>query len=218
MMVLVRHGQTEVNRDGLLQGRSDAPLTALGRLQADRLAEQLAYERPARVVSSPLRRAHQTAEAIGAAAGVPIETDERLLELDYGTWEGRPVARVTADEWKRWRCDPSFSPPGGESLEQVAERVVQACRDAVRTEATIVMVSHVSPIKAAVAWALDADAALTWRMHLDVASISRVSVRADVPILVSFNETGHLAGLEGLPDLDLGDDNNSGVPGGRISQ
>lgn len=216
MIVLARHGQTDVNRDGRLQGRSDAQLTALGRRQADRLAEVLGRERPARVISSPLRRARETAGVIAAAAGVAVEIDERLLELDYGAWEGRPLAEVRADEWKRWRSDPSFCPPEGESLEDVARRVSDACCDLTHASTTVVLVSHVSPIKAAVAWALEADVSLTWRMHLDVASITRVSGDAAAPILRSFNETGHLAGLERLSDVGRGYDNTSGASRERM--
>lgn len=203
MIILVRHGQTAVNAGGRLQGRTDAPLTGLGRRQAAAAAAAVAagaasedrLRRPMRVIASPLIRARETA----AAFGVDVEVDERWIELDYGEWEGRPVASVPLQEWDRWRADPGFAPPDGESLETLAQRVGDACADlaaaAAAGDGDIVVVSHVSPIKGAVGWALGVGTETFWRTFLDVASISRISAGARGPALVSFNETAHLAAL-----------------------
>ena len=109
---------------------------------------------PTVVVSSPLRRARETA----AAFGRPVEIDERWIELDYGEFDGHAgVGRRRTDVWARWRADASFAPPGGESLEALAIRVHAACAELVEAAptSTVVVVTHVSPIKAAIAWALD---------------------------------------------------------------
>ena len=108
MLLIVRHGQTQANADGLILGRADPPLSELGRRQAAALAEALPV--PAVVVSSPLRRARETA----AAFGVPVETDDRWIELDYGAMDGTPAASIDDDLWAQWRADPDFAPPGGE--------------------------------------------------------------------------------------------------------
>jgi broad specificity phosphatase PhoE len=195
VIVFVRHGQTAVNKEGRLQGRLDPPLTDLGREQARLAAAGLASCGAALVVTSPLSRAADTGSEIAAVLGAPIEHDERLLELDYGDWDGRKFAEISDDEWQRWRNDPSFAPPGGESLVSVGARIASFCDEHLRTEATVVAVSHVSPIKSAVIYALGIGDEATWRMHLDVASITRIGRRGDgPPFLAGYNDTGHLSG------------------------
>ena len=184
MLILVRHGQTATNAAGRLLGRADPPLTELGEQQATAVAA--AVGPVARVVSSPLLRARATA----ACFGVDVEIDERWIEIDYGELENQPLNEVATDFWARWRADPSLSPPGGESLTAVGERVRAACEELApaAADADIAVVSHVSPIKAAVAWALNGDDAMAWRMFLDVAAVCRVAIRDQGPVLVSFGE------------------------------
>ena len=186
MIVLVRHGQTAANAAGLLQGRVDPPLTDLGRRQAEAAATALPAE--ARVVSSPLLRARQTAEIL--AGGPAVTTDERWIELDYGTFDGRAAADVPAEVWDRWRADPHFAPPGGESLLACGLRVRAACEELAdeARDGDIVVVSHVSPIKAAVAWALGVGDETSFRMFLDVGAICRIAVGPRGPSLRSYNE------------------------------
>ena len=191
MLVLVRHGQTAVNVGGLLQGRSDAPLTDLGRQQAEAAAR--AVGDAALVVSSPLARAMDTAACFGA----PVTVDERWVELDYGEFDGLAFAEVPAATWAHWRTDPSWAPPGGESLVACGARVGAACGELAERaiSETVVVVSHVSPIKAAIAWALGAGESTAWRMFLDVAAICRIRTGAPGVALVAFNDVAHLAAL-----------------------
>jgi broad specificity phosphatase PhoE len=188
VLILVRHGRTAANAQGLLQGRLDLPLDDVGRWQAERIAESLVGV--SRVVSSPLRRAVETAQCLG----LTVELDEAFLELDYGTLDGLPVNEVGVDIWERWRTDLDFVPAGGESLTALAERVAPACIRllAEAADCDIVVVSHVSPIKAALTWALGVGAAAGWRSHLDQASITRISSGPRGPVLRTFNETAHL--------------------------
>ena len=185
MIAFVRHGETPPNRAGLLLGRSDAALTDRGRAQAERLAKLLAGWGVERVLTSPLRRARDTAAPIAAACDRAVEVDERLIEVDYGEWEGRPFGDLEPAVIARWRGDGSFAPPGGESLETVAERVASFCHEWL-DDRVVVAVSHVSPIKAAGTWTLRGAPELAWRMRLDVASITRIGAG---PVLLSFNET-----------------------------
>jgi broad specificity phosphatase PhoE len=120
-----------------------------------------------------------------------MTVDPRLVELDYGEWDVRSFAEFPSEDLARWRRDATFAPPGGESLLAVGARVGQWCAE-VADGPTVVAVSHVSPIKAAVLWALDADPLLAWRMRLDVASITRVETGGGQRALVGFNETAHL--------------------------
>ena len=188
MLLVVRHGQTAANAAGQLLGRADVPLTDIGRRQAAALAA--AVGPVDRVISSPLQRARETA----AAFGRPVDVDERWTELDYGVYDERPLGEVPAEMWEKWRGDAELAPPGGESLASLGRRVRAAC-DQLAPEAAdevVVVVSHVSPIKAAVAWTLDVGDAVTWRMFVAVASITRIAVTDRGPILRSFNEVAHL--------------------------
>lgn len=195
VLILVRHGQTAANAEGLLLGRMESPLTELGRRQAVAVARAVGAAGPApvAVISSPRQRARDTAEGFG----LTVEIDERWAELDYGDYDGVALADVPAALWTAWRADPAFAPPGGESLTALGLRVREACTELVARshDEDIVVVSHVSPIKAAVAWALGVDDGIAWRMRLDPASITRVAGGPAGASLRTFNEVAHLAGL-----------------------
>ncbi len=191
MLILARHGQTTANARGLLVGRMDPDLTELGQRQAKALAG--AVSDADRVICSPLGRARATADYLG----LPIIVDPRWIEVDYGIYDGAPLREVPDEVWERWRADPEFVPQGGESLADVGRRVRDACRelaDEVKQH-DVVLVSHVSPIKAAVAWALGVGDEAVLRMFLDLASLCRVAVGEHGPALRTFNETAHLAAL-----------------------
>ena len=192
MLIIVRHGRTEANAQGLLLGRLDPPLDAEGRRQAAAVAATL--EGVDRIVSSPLARTRETAALISASTDTPVEIDDRWIELDYGEFDGVPLVDIPPATWSSWRSDASFCPPGGESLVALSGRV-RGALDELAAEAldtNIVVVSHVSPIKAAVIWALGVDEEVTWRMFLAPASITRIGVQRG-PVLQTFNETAHLA-------------------------
>ena len=194
MLILVRHGQTDANRDGLLQGRVDNPLNELGVAQAIVVARALKTSGAERIVASPLVRAQQTAAHIAAELDLDVETDEQLIELNYGDWESRPLREISAEQWAHWRTDPHFAPGGGESLDAVAARSVAFASTVLDGSShggsrfPTIAVSHVSPMKAIVAWALGAGTPATWRMHLDTAAVCRIGTRSGVPYLASFNE------------------------------
>jgi broad specificity phosphatase PhoE len=192
VLILVRHGQTSANAEGLLLGRMESPLTERGRRQATAVARAVrsASPRPIRVISSPRQRARDTADAFG----LPVEVDERWAELDYGDYDGLALAEVPPDLWAAWRADPGFAPPGGESLAGLGRRVRAACVELAERPDNddVVVVSHVSPIKAAVAWALGVDDGIAWRMRLDPASITRLACAPNGGSLHTFNEVAHL--------------------------
>jgi broad specificity phosphatase PhoE/uncharacterized membrane protein YbhN (UPF0104 family) len=193
VLILVRHGQTDANARGLLLGRADPPLNESGHRQARALAAALP---PAdRIVSSPLRRARDTAAVLaGAAPGgtdaEDVEVDARWIEMDYGDLDGRPATALDEGSWRTWRQDPEFVPAGGESLAEVCTRVHEACAeladDAARGD--VVVVSHVSPIKAAVTWALGVGDEVGWRMFLGDAAICRIDTSGRLPLLLAFND------------------------------
>jgi broad specificity phosphatase PhoE len=189
VLIVVRHGRTDANASGLLLGRRlDPPLDAVGERQAVALARAIGSVD--RVVTSPLLRARQTAEALAPSA----EIDERWVELDYGELDGTPLAAVPDDVFAKWRRDDGYAPPGGESLAALHDRVAAGCQELLTDAATrnIVVVTHVSPVKAAVAWALGVAPAVAWRMYVAPGSITRIATGRQAPSVQSFNVTTHL--------------------------
>jgi probable phosphoglycerate mutase len=191
-IIIVRHGRTEFNATGRLQGRTDNPLDEVGLAQAEAVATYLAPEllSDTLIVCSPLLRARQTATAIAEGVGASLEIDERWIELDYGAYEGLRQSEVPSNVWREWRSDSNFAAPQGESLNQVQQRVADACTElAQRLDGrAAVVVSHVSPIKSAVAWALGVDVSVGWKTQLVTASITRLAISANGAALTSFNE------------------------------
>lgn len=185
MLILVRHGRTAANADGLLQGRLDQHLDAVGRAQALAVAAMIGDVDD--VISSPLLRALETAEAFSRQ----VTVDERWIELSYGRFEGQPYTGVASDVWARWFEDPSFVPEGGESLVALDERVGGALAEVLvqAAERNIVVVTHVSPIKAAVARVVGGSYDFAFRSHLSHAAVCRIQMRSFGPVLFSFNET-----------------------------
>jgi len=217
VLIIARHGRTPENAAGQLLGRRDPALDEVGRQQAAAIAELVAQTaagsvaRPLLVVSSPLVRCLETAQAVcerieRRAEGPPeVSVDRRLIEVDYGELEGMAVGDVPVPIRKRWRADPSWAPAGGESLLDVFERVSAALDDLSARScgpgsgvepdggSDIVIVTHVSPIKAAVGWALGVGPEISWRCHVAQASVHRIDPAGGTPRLMSFNETHHLA-------------------------
>jgi broad specificity phosphatase PhoE len=192
MLIVVRHGRTEANASGLLLGRRlDPGLDDLGRRQAEALARVLPGD--ARVVASPLRRTCETAAALGR----DVEVDDRWIELDYGELDGTPLRDVPRDVWAGWQADPSWAPPGGESLTDLGARIRGACEALAEecAERDVIVVTHVSPVKAAVAWALDVGDHISFRTFVGPASVTTIATTLGRPSLHGFNVCSHLEGL-----------------------
>jgi probable phosphoglycerate mutase len=193
LLKLLRHGEAVGNAQGVLLGRMDSPLTENGERQVSRLKTLLGPDSQVkRVISSPLLRARKTAEALDL--GVEIEIDERWTEVDYGTFDGQKLTDMPAEIWQAWRSDPTYRPPQGETLAELGERVRSACNElfansglGTRAHEDVVVVSHVSPIKAAVSWALGSGDELAWRLWLATASMTVIGWGADTPVLHRYN-------------------------------
>jgi broad specificity phosphatase PhoE len=185
VIILLRHGRTALNAAGRLQGRVDEPLDDVGHAQAVAAAKRIGPVDE--LIASPLIRAQQTAEAFGQ----PVTIDERWIELSYGVYDGQPFGEVPSEAWVQWKLDPSFVPQGGESLLTLDQRVRRACEDLVERarDRTVLVVTHVSPVKSAVAWALGVGIEISWRSHLSPGAICRIAVGREGPVLHTFNET-----------------------------
>ncbi len=145
-LYVVRHGQTERSARLVYSGQADVPLTATGRDQALDAAERLAGCGVDAIVSSPLVRARDTAAAIAAATGIPMSVDERLIEVDYGPFEGLDREAASArfgPAFAAWRADPFGAPvPGMEPLEDALARARLATLEALAASARPVIVGH----------------------------------------------------------------------------
>ena len=197
--LLLRHGQTAMSAQKRYAGRSDAPLTDVGVQQAAAAAKRLASSGIAVIMTSPLLRTVQTAQEVAAVTGAAVITDDGFRETDFGAWEGLTFTEVR-ERWPAelatWLADPAVAPPGGESFTDVSARVSAALHRVLGARAgqTVLIVSHVTPIKTLVAAALLAPPAALYRMHLDVAALSEIDWYPDGPaVLRSFNDTGHLS-------------------------
>ena len=198
-LLLLRHGQTELSVQRRYSGRGNPTLTEVGRQQAAAAARYLAHRGGiAAVVSSPLQRCYDTATAAAKALGLDIAVDNDLIETDFGKWEGLTFAEAAErdpDLHRRWLRDTSTEPPGGESFDHVNERVCQA-RDRVIADyggSTVLVVSHVTPIKMLLREALDAGPGILYRLHLDLASLSIAEFYPDGASSVRLvNQTGYL--------------------------
>ena len=198
--LLLRHGQTPLSVERRFSGVGDPELTLYGHAQADAAATRLAEtgREFAAVVSSPLRRARQTAARVADAVGVEVVVDDGLRETDFGDWEGYTFAEVRAKwpgELDAWMRDQDAAPPGGESFADTARRVRRA-RDRLLTAypgLPVVVVSHVTPIKQLRRIALVAPPAALYRIHLDLTCLNEIDWYAEGPAVVrSMNDTGHV--------------------------
>lgn len=191
MIILIRHGETTTNARRLLVGRSDPSLTERGERQARALAPYL--EGVEEVWTSPLRRARDTAAI--ALPHLSATVVEAFIEVDYGTLDGQPLSALSEADWRAFEHDHDVAFGGGESLASVDRRVHHEL-DTLLADRTsllhapdrhLAIVSHVSPIKSSVVWALGVAGSTAWRTRLDNGSITSIATRARVPALVHFN-------------------------------
>jgi broad specificity phosphatase PhoE len=192
MLILVRHGESVLNKENRLVGHLDPQLTELGERQA-RAAGTL-LDAVSELRTSPLARTRATAGLLGTNHEAVVEP--RMIELDYGELDGMPLGEVDPELWRRWMTDAAFAPAQGESLSALGARVGDVMEElfeadgvgARSREGDVVIVSHVSPIKAAVAWALGTGDLTAWRLRLSTGSVTRIAMGPAGPQLLSFNE------------------------------
>jgi broad specificity phosphatase PhoE len=197
---LVRHGETAANRDLRYIGSRDDVLTEQGQRQAQLLAEALSPLPIHAIYTSPRRRARDTAQPLADQLGLPVLVADELRENAFGAWEGMSRAEVLAHSpayaelLQVWEADPSIEPPGGESITAMSARVSAFAKQLTMDHPgqSIVLVSHVGPIKALVAATLKESSAIVQRMFLDQATISVVDWAGEQRVLRLFNSHAHL--------------------------
>jgi broad specificity phosphatase PhoE len=201
-LILVRHGETDFNRDGLALGQGDAPLNETGLQQAAALEFALASEKISAIYASPLRRTMVTAEAIANPHGLVVTADERLIEMDIGELEGMTGAEMVKqhpDLMENWggAKGPTYRMPGSEEcLVDVQARARAAIEEmlARHPEETVAVVAHNFVVLSALAWLIGIELADFRRLRQSVAAISRVELRPGHAQVITLNDTCHLAG------------------------
>ncbi|WP_092785281.1 bifunctional RNase H/acid phosphatase [Actinokineospora terrae] len=202
-ILLLRHGQTPMSVDRRYSGRGDVDLTELGATQAQaagrRIAKLDGVDADTPILASPLARTAATAAVVAAETGGRVRTHSGLLETDFGRWEGltfTEAAERDQDLHRRWLSDTSVTAPGGESFDAVHRRVTEVRDELVEEFAgrTVLVVSHVTPIKSLLRLGLDVGPSLLFRLHLDLASLSIVEFYPDGNASVRLvNDISHLA-------------------------
>jgi broad specificity phosphatase PhoE len=198
-LFLIRHGETADNAQMRYLGTRDEPLTDKGIRQARQVANALSQFPIKAIFASPLRRAADTAIQIQKACEVDLRSDSRLMEGSFGRWEGLTRAEVMrlggrdARQLARWESNPACAPPGGESIKKLQKRMISLVYElkAEYEGSSVVLVSHVGPIKALLAAALEVPLQVSRRLFLDPCSISVVDWGSP-PFLRLFNSHAHL--------------------------
>ncbi len=199
---LIRHGESEFNRAGIIQGHTNSPLSETGRRQAHATGRWLLEEGICAIYTSPLKRAFETASIIGEHLGlVPVKVDE-LKEIGLGVWEGRAIEDVRREDPKNlrlWFTQPTRAKiPGAEPLEAFQKRVVEALHRiaSAHPEGQVALVTHGGVISAILAYVLGLSMNNIWRIRLDNASVSEVVWGHPLPKVSLVNSTFHLKGIE----------------------
>jgi broad specificity phosphatase PhoE len=209
-LILVRHGQTEWNRLRRIQGISDQGLNETGRKQAEALAEALKDKKVAAIYTSPLKRARDTAQAIGRHHAAEIVTLLGLREMDAGEVDGltyKEMAVRHGDFLEKWMKDcASVRPPGGCSLPELQDQVWEAIEGIVDRQRAqeadrkpdpsevVIVVSHFFSILTVLCKVLGQSISECRRMRLDLASLCTLDFEPSRIVLVSMNDTCHLRG------------------------
>ena len=195
---LLRHGQTEHTPERRFSGRNDLPLSLTGRAEAEAAGQRAKALGVDVVVASPLRRTRETADIVAGALGLPVAFDGDLVELDFGDLEGLTFDEAAAKHplaARRFLSDVTVSAPGGESIADVSTRVSRARRRILSEHAgrTLLVVSHVTPLKLLLAAGLGAGDDVVHRVFLEAASLSTVTWSSDGRTSVRLvNDTAHL--------------------------
>ncbi len=196
LLVLVRHGETAWNRENRVQGTSDTPLSDNGIRQAERLASSMAGEEIDLIVTSPLRRAAETASIINRGLNAPLRTDEDLRELDQGIFEGMGYTELMRDHGdflRRWAADPaSVVMPGGESLSALEKRAWGAVQRTIASSECALIVSHNFTITVILCRALGVPLSGFRHIRLDNASRTILEARDGAFTALVINDTAHL--------------------------
>jgi broad specificity phosphatase PhoE len=199
-MILVRHGETLSNRENRVQGITDTELSDYGRMQVEKLAESLKTDLIEVIISSPLKRAYQTASAIGKFHNVAIEIERNLQELNHGDFENVAIEELKKTHLsfiKQWFNNPaSVAMPNGESLHDVQMRAWSAIERIInKSKTNILVVSHSMTIMTILCKIRNIDLSFAREVRVDVASKTTVEFEDGHGIITLLNDVSHLSGI-----------------------
>jgi broad specificity phosphatase PhoE len=201
-LYLVRHGQTAWNKEEVFRGRTDIPLDETGLKEAELAGEYFKTLDIEAVYSSPLSRAWQTAQKISRFHSLDVQALEGLLDMSFGSWEGRSLKEVKetdGERYRQWREEPHLLRlPGGETLAEVRARTMSALEEVTRKhpEKTVILVSHRVINKVLICGVLGLDNSHFWQFQQDTTAINLIQHRNGKYILSLMNETCHLRLLQ----------------------
>lgn len=201
-LIILRHGETEWNRKERFRGLADLSLTERGLQQARAAAERIAPLKPQFIYSSPLKRALQTASAVGSSLGLPVFTEEGLRDVDYGLWQGLSLGETYQKfrkDYFQWLHSPEkVGFPQGESLSLVHERVKDVLKnlDKRHEEESVLLVTHKVVCKILVLTLLGLELSHFWQIQMDVAALNHFEKRGIFLMAWAINDTCHSKSLQ----------------------
>ena len=197
-ILLIRHGETDFNKELRYQGHMDVDLNETGYMQAQKISERLSTQPIDVVYSSDLKRAKYAAEVIAAPHQLELNTSRGLREIDFGDWEGLTyddLRRDYPDLIKKWYDNPvSVRPPGGEMLSEFKQRVVDCLQGVIKNceEEKIAIIAHGGTIRVWLAHLLEIPLNKNWRIEIHNTGLSIIKLYEDYPVIKLLNSTYHL--------------------------
>ncbi len=209
LIYLIRHGQTDWNREKIFRGLADRPLSEHGKREAQAVARFLAKERIQFIYASPLKRAIETAEPLARDKGRNVEVLKGVIDLDFGEWSGMPMKEVRdryPEIFENFMKRPEKAVfPAGETLDQAQQRAMAAIREVAERhpEETIAVVTHRVICKVVLLGILGLGVSQFWKISQDTACINLFEYRPERVVIRYINESCHIRNLEGHSSLDF---------------
>jgi broad specificity phosphatase PhoE len=208
-IILIRHGETDWNREQVFRGRIDVALNEVGLTQARAVQESLKETEIDGIYSSPLSRAFETATIVGENRNVEVRGEEGLIDIDFGAWQGlshQKVKEEYKDVYETWLAQPDLVTfPDGESLKEVRIRSMESLEEVIKNNPgkTLALVSHRVVLKVLLCTILGLELSRFWYLRQDTCAINRVEYKDGNYLLTLLNDTGHLREVQGASVVDF---------------
>ena len=208
-IILIRHGETDWNREQVFRGRIDVALNEVGLTQARAVQESLKDTEIDGIYSSPLSRAFETATIVGENRNVAVRGEEGLIDIDFGAWQGlshQKVKEEYKDLYETWLAQPDLVTfPDGESLKEVRIRSMESLEEVIKNNPgkTLALVSHRVVLKVLLCTILGLELSRFWYLRQDTCAINRVEYKDGNYFLTLLNDTGHLREVQGASVVDF---------------
>jgi len=208
-IILIRHGETDWNREQVFRGRIDVALNEVGVTQARAVQESLKDTEIDGIYSSPLSRAFETATIVGENRNVEVRGEEGLIDIDFGAWQGlshQKVKEEYKDLYETWLAQPDLVTfPDGESLKEVRIRSMESLEEVIKNNPgkTLALVSHRVVLKVLLCTILGLELSRFWYLRQDTCAINRVEYKDGNYFLTLLNDTGHLREVQGASVVDF---------------